>query len=65
MSPPVLSALWVVVQAAVTFRPEDDGYPGSVHASRYVREQLPDDAVLAMGDLLEVTARQAEAFTSG
>ena len=41
---------FLVVQAAVTFRPEEGGYPGSVHASRYVREQLPDDAVLAMGD---------------
>jgi hypothetical protein len=44
------AAAFVVVQAAVVFRPQDPPYAESVSAAAFVRRELPADAVLAMGD---------------
>ena len=46
----VAAGLFLVVQAAVAFRPEERAYPGSVRGAEWVDEALPEDAVLAMGD---------------
>lgn len=46
----VLALATVAVQAAAIFRPEAPGYPGSIQAARFVRDSLPPDAVIAIGD---------------
>lgn len=50
----------VVVQAALTFRPEDRAHAESLSGAAFVREDLPPDAVVAMGDRAGIFGLLAE-----
>jgi hypothetical protein len=55
-----VAAAFLVVQAAVVFRPEASAYPESITGARFVEAELPVDAVLAMGDRAGIFGYLAE-----